>query len=107
MAAVQVPYINRVPPAPESQMLKPSAVAPPTAMQVTVPMLVLLVTEPCGELAPAMRTDMRVCHAPSNGDSDVGDVVAKPIQRCDGCVTAAPPKHQSRSAFLKYGVSGI
>lgn len=59
MAAVAVPYMSLVPPAVESQMLKPITVAA-AAVAVATVIAVLLVIDPCGELAGAILTVTRV-----------------------------------------------
>ncbi len=59
IAAVAVPYINRVPPTVEFQILNPTTVAA-AAVAVATVIAVLLVIEPCGEFAAAILTVTRV-----------------------------------------------
>lgn len=78
-------------------MLKPSAVA--AAVAVASDAAVAKDNDPAGELAAAILIETRVFHGPSDAPAAFGEPVAKLIQRCPGCVTAWPPKHQSSSAF--------
>ena len=66
----------------------------------------ITVADPAGDAAAAILTDTRVLNGPSDATL-FGAPVAKVIQRCAGCVAAAPPKHQSSIAFCRYGVSGM
>ena len=106
IAAVAVPYTNRVPPTVESHMLNPNTLAG-AAVAVANVMTTVLLIDPAGDAAAAILTDTRVLNGPSDAPSSVGAPVANESQRCVGCVTAAPPKHQSSKAFSKYDVKGI
>ena len=106
IAAVAVPYANRVPPTVESHMLNPNTLAG-AAVAVANVMTTVLLIDPAGDAAAPILTDTRVLNGPSDAPSSVGAPVANESQRCAGCVTAAPPKHQSSKAFSKYEVSGI